>query len=132
MITVRRAVASDAGAIAALRSRSETEASRYRGHIDADHHAVVSVVALIADEVVGAVSFHDDGSVRTVSFVHVHENARGVGVGDALMAWVLDDARNVGCSHIRSTALPGDRATKNLFERNGLVARAIQVESRLD
>jgi len=33
---------------------------------------------------------------------------------------------------VQSTALPGDRATKNFFESQGMVARAILVHRWLD
>ncbi|MEY4079873.1 MAG: hypothetical protein RL430_303 [Actinomycetota bacterium] len=131
MIEVRPAVAADSGALEHFVAAAESESHRYRGHIDADARPSTSVVATIAGDVVGAVWYVDEGPVRLVTLVHVHESARGVGVGDALMDFVLRDAASSGCTHVRSTALPGDRATKNLFERNGLVARAIQVEKKL-
>jgi hypothetical protein len=37
-----------------------------------------------------------------------------------------------GAVAIQSTALPGDRATKNFFESQGMVARAIIVHRWLD
>jgi GNAT superfamily N-acetyltransferase len=55
-----------------------------------------------------------------------------VGIGelvmDALVAWAQDH----GCEAIDAVALPGDRETKNFFERFGLTARAIVVHRRLD
>jgi GNAT superfamily N-acetyltransferase len=63
---------------------------------------------------------------------HVEKVFRGVGVGDHLMDAFLAAARAAGVSRVGGEALPGDRATKNLFERNGLVARLILVERNLD
>ena len=48
---------------------------------------------------------------------------------------IIKGARNTassrGCSRIDALALPGDRDTKNLFERNGLTARLIVASSPL-
>ena len=44
-----------------------------------------------------------------------------------LLAW----ATAQGCFGIDALALPGNRATKNFFERYGLTARAIIVHKRL-
>ncbi len=63
--------------------------------------------------------------------IHVEEAARGVGVGEALMEMVLEWASDNDCRGVDSTALPGDRATKNFFESFGLVARSIKVHRRL-
>ena len=62
----------------------------------------------------------------------VEPEARGVGVGSALMTELLDAARRNGSCGIEAEALPGDRATKNFFEGFGLVARKITVHRRLD
>lgn len=131
MIEVRRAEAGDAAAIADMTGAAASESGRYRGHLDSDSRPVSSLVACVSGDVVGVLSYVDEARIRCVTLVHVREQAREVGVGDALMEFVLRDAVQAGCTHIRSSALPGDRATKNLFERNGLVARAIQVEKKL-
>ena len=66
-----------------------------------------------------------------ISTVYVDPGARELGLGDALLATLLDAARDAGMHALESTALPGDRDTKNLFERAGLVARLIVVSQRL-
>jgi ribosomal protein S18 acetylase RimI-like enzyme len=66
-----------------------------------------------------------------INHVHVIREARGIGVGDALMKRMLSDARADGVRRISSVALPGDRSTKNLFERFGLIAEAIVVSKNL-
>ena len=63
--------------------------------------------------------------------LYVLPDARGVGVGEAMMGLCLDWARRNGCIGLDSMALPGDRHTKNFFESFGLVARAIIVHRRL-
>ena len=128
---VRPAEARDADVVSMLRQRACDESGRYRGHVDADSRAFSSVVVEINGEVVGVANYADTDGSRDVLLVHVHESARNVGAGDELMDWLVEDARNNGCRFVRSSALPGDRATKNLFERHGLVARAIQVEREI-
>ncbi len=73
----------------------------------------------------------DGPPIADLVAIHVEEAARGVGVGEALMELVLDWATENGCRGVDSTALPGDRATKNFFESFGLVARSIKVHRRL-
>lgn len=61
----------------------------------------------------------------------VHPQARGIGLGYALMNNAVDVAMARGCTGIDARALPGDRATKNFFESFGLVARTIEVHKAL-
>ena len=64
--------------------------------------------------------------------VFVEPEARGVGVGEALLEFVFDWARRRHAIAIDSIVLPGNREGKNFFERFGLVARAIHVYRTLD
>lgn len=64
-------------------------------------------------------------TVATIDRIYVTKPARRVGIGDALIAGVRRTARDRGCIRIDAYALPGDRDTKNLYERNGLTARLI-------
>jgi GNAT superfamily N-acetyltransferase len=77
------------------------------------------------------VGLHDGTGLAEVSELFVEPEARGVGVGAALMDSAIEWARRCGCSGIDAYALPGDRATKNFFESFGLVARAIAVHRDL-
>lgn len=70
-------------------------------------------------------------SLGVVTDLWVHPEARGVGVGYALMRSATDTATTRGCCGIDARALPGDRVTKNFFESFGLVARAIEVHKAL-
>ncbi|MEY4362345.1 MAG: hypothetical protein RL391_1651, partial [Actinomycetota bacterium] len=72
------------------------------------------------------------GRVFTVDRVYVRAEAREVGFGDALVAAALEHARAEGCSYFEAIALPGDRETKNLYERAGVTARSIVVSRPLD
>lgn len=62
----------------------------------------------------------------------VDAEARGSGIGEAIMNLVIDEVRRAGCIGIDSRALPGDRATKNFFESFGLKARLLVVHRRFD
>jgi len=64
--------------------------------------------------------------------VHVVTAARELGFGDALLVSMIDIGRSHGCRHVEAQALPGDRETKNLYERAGITARLITVSRRLD
>ena len=67
------------------------------------------------------------GAISFIEGVFVHPDAREVGCGDAL----VDEARNVakerGGRRLEAIALPGDRETKNLYERAAITAKAITV-----
>lgn len=55
----------------------------------------------------------------------VYPDARGVGIGEAMMDLVVADLIERGCAGVDAWALPGDRATKNFFETFGLKARLL-------
>ena len=73
----------------------------------------------------------DGGLLAVMEDIYVDPAARGVAVGEVLMDAALEWARGRGCIGIDSVALPGNRDTKNFFERFGLVARAIVVHRPL-
>ena len=60
-----------------------------------------------------------------VDQVWVAPEARENGFGDALLELAIDRARSLGAAAVEGQALPGDRHTKNLYERAGIVARLI-------
>ena len=88
-------------------------------------------VALIDEVIVGYLvgSVHDD--VFAIDEVFVHEQAREVGFGDELLAAAVASGRAAGLRLLEGEALPGDRDTKNLFERAGIKARLITVSTEL-
>lgn len=69
--------------------------------------------------------------LAVVSMLWVDEAARAVGVGEALLAALVDWARAAGCDSIDAYALPGERITKNFFEAAGFKARLLTVSHRL-
>lgn len=72
----------------------------------------------------------DDGVLR-VEAVWVDPGVRELGLGDALLAAAIDSARSQGATTIEAVALPGDRATKNLYERARIKARALILSASL-
>ena len=88
-------------------------------------------VATIDGVVVGYLEMLISGAVAEVRQVWVHPGAREVGLGDSLLEHAVSAARHHGCAVLEGTALPGDRETKNLYERAGITARKIVVSTRL-
>jgi ribosomal protein S18 acetylase RimI-like enzyme len=70
--------------------------------------------------------------VGRVLQVYVHPEARELGFGDEMLAAAIEATRAAGGTTIESFALPGDRDTKNLFERAAVTARKLIVSKRLD
>ena len=71
------------------------------------------------------------GAIATIERVFVTKDARNFGIGDALVTAIIDWAKSVSLVALDGLALPGDRETKNLYERSGLVARLITVTINL-
>ena len=93
------------------------------------------MVAEVDSVIVGFATLHftqvDSERVARIVRIFVTPPARRVGVGDALIAAAKSAAREQRCTRIDALSLPGDRETKNLFERNGLTARLIVAASKL-
>ena len=74
----------------------------------------------------------EDGTAHaSIKALYVEEEARSIGVGEAMMEEMLIYANSYKAEAVDAVALPGDRATKNFFETHGLVARAIIVQKAL-
>ena len=71
------------------------------------------------------------GAMATIEQVFVTKDVRNLGIGDALVTAVIAWARTESLVALDGFALPGDRETKNLYERSGLVARLITVTTDL-
>ena len=72
------------------------------------------------------------GGTGRVQQVWVSPGAREVGFGDDLLLSAMQLARRAGAVAIEGEALPGDRETKNLYERAGVTARKIIVWKALE
>jgi GNAT superfamily N-acetyltransferase len=75
--------------------------------------------------VVRAVPLRDGTRLGVIDELYVERDAREVGVGEELLAAVEEWCREVGCSGVDATALPGQRATKNFFEGSGYTTRRL-------
>lgn len=71
------------------------------------------------------------GRLGVVGDLYVDPGARAVGVGEALADVVVAYCKQAQCLGIDAFALPGARAAKNFFERNGFVARALIMHKKL-
>lgn len=109
-------------------------ASRYEIRLDgnSDSGDKFEVNAVMGTAIIGRTMVEHVGpSIWNIVSIETHPGARGVGVGDAMMTFVLDEVRRRGGSHVSGTATPGDRQLKNLFERHGLTAKSISVGRNL-
>ncbi len=97
-----------------------------------DHTEQHVWVAAIDDVVVGYLQLRHPRGMPTgvVIQVYVQPDAREVGFGDVLLAEAIAKIRDGGGVCVESFALPGDRDTKNLYERAGITARKIIVSKR--
>jgi GNAT superfamily N-acetyltransferase len=86
--------------------------------------AVVGVLAVVAEDL--------DGQRRgRIECCYVDADARGVGVGTALMEAAVAWCKAAGCDELDALALPGDRATKQRLEASGFTARLLTLSRRL-
>jgi ribosomal protein S18 acetylase RimI-like enzyme len=114
-------------------ARRHPQASLRSALADPDQRVVVGLLddTVIGYGVVRIEALGDGGLLAVVDDLYVEPEARGVGVGEALMDELVAFAEDRGCIGIDALALPGNRATKNFFETFGLTARAIVVHRRL-
>ena len=142
-IFVRSAESDETAIWRSHRDAAAKESSRYRGEAwspatssggsASKSEPSVVLVAGVGSTVFGSVAATE--GVRGqwwIEHVFVEEPAREVGLGDALMNALVEEVRARGGVRLGSSAQPGDRSLKNLFERHGLVARTILVGRDLD
>jgi GNAT superfamily N-acetyltransferase len=73
----------------------------------------------------GWIDERTDQPVGQLAGVYVEPGARGVGLGSALVEGLVEWFGRSGCAAVDAPALPGDRATKQLFEQSGFRARLL-------
>jgi GNAT superfamily N-acetyltransferase len=71
-----------------------------------------------------------NGPVARIECCFVQAEARGVGVGTALMDALVEWCGQMGCGDIDALALPGDRAMKQRLEAAGFTARLLTLSRR--
>jgi GNAT superfamily N-acetyltransferase len=76
------------------------------------------LVSDVVDDLAGA-------TLVRIDQVWVTPDARELGFGDEMLAATIARATAAGAVAVEGQALPGDRHTKNLYERAGIVARLI-------
>lgn len=80
---------------------------------------------------VGKVDPVGEASVGVIEALYVSPEARGGGVGHALLHAIVEWFTASGCRSVDASALPGDRATKNFFEGTGFKARLLTMHRSL-
>jgi GNAT superfamily N-acetyltransferase len=103
---------------------SPEDATLYVGEF---HQAVVGLAA-------ATVTVRPHASERSgrIECCYVEEEARGVGVGTALMDSMVAWCSQRGCRSVDALALPGDRLTKQRFEGAGFTARLLVLNRPLN
>lgn len=93
----------------------------------------VVLVGCLDEVVVAFLTMHLSATRQRgiIAHVYVEVGARELGLGDALVDAAITAVRAAGLPGIESEVLPGDRETKNLFERAGLTARKLTVYKSL-
>ena len=91
------------------------------------HDAVVGLAAATT-----RVQHHSTERTGRIECCYVEEEARGVGVGsaliDSMVAWCVDQS----CRDIDALALPGDRLSKQRLEGAGFSARLLVLNRPLN
>jgi ribosomal protein S18 acetylase RimI-like enzyme len=119
---------------AAREARPEPLDAAFAALLDRDDVAVVvgTIDEVVVGFGVGRVERLRDGGVHgVVDELFVEPDARSIGVGEAVVERLLVFFGEQGCAGADALALPGNRATKNFFEQQGFVARAIVMHKRL-
>ena len=150
-VFTRRASESDCEILKSLESEARTNLDLFRGgsrHGDdlelfgqewakvVTDKSIATFVAGVDETVMGYLVARlgqaKIGKIATIEQVFVTKDARNIGIGDALVSATIRWAKAESLNALDGFALPGDRETKNLFERSGLVARLITVTTDLN
>ncbi|KGA05843.1 MAG: hypothetical protein GM46_10775 [actinobacterium acAcidi] len=146
LFIVRKAQSIDASAVLALEQQCDRESQSFRGSaqlitdapfIGNDFDNVLGnsgrlvLVVESSGDLCGFADMEISDSVAMVRRVYISEGARELGAGARLIDELRIHAKASGCTRIDAYALPGDRLTKNLFERAGMKARLLIASSDL-
>lgn len=120
---IRRAVAADLDTLVELEQRTFTHdrlsRAQYRRHLDSSTAQVL--VARRSRQLIGAavVFFRRNSQRARLYSLAIGEQARGQGVGGALLAACARLARRRGCDRIQLEVRPDNAAAIRLYEREG-------------
>ena len=91
------------------------------------------LVGTLLDVVLGymVLLIRPDKDRGVITHAFVEDGARELGLGDTMVEHAIAHVRAAELAGIEAVALPGDRETKNLYERAGLTARKITVYKSL-
>jgi GNAT superfamily N-acetyltransferase len=106
----------------------------YRALLDRDDALVV--IGLYAEVPVGfgvviVESLRSGRALGVITDLFVEEEARSVGVGEAIINDLVAFCADRHCVGIDAAALPGHRAAKNFFEAHGFTARGLVMHHAL-
>jgi GNAT superfamily N-acetyltransferase len=149
-VFTRRASESDCEVLESLESEARANLDHFRGGIrlgdefelvgkrwssvitdSSTNTFVAGVDETVMGYLVAKLGQTNSGKIATIEQVFVTKDARNIGIGDALVSATIAWAKAESLVALDGFALPGDRETKNLFERSGLVARLITVTTDL-
>jgi len=138
-IVVRTALNEDSPRIAELRDSLRMTMQDFRGgsllweerHNHPDMNNTTVYVAELRGYVVGFMVLCLRGSEIEIFEVHVDADSRGIGAGDAMISAAVAVAQDQRAVALRAEALPGDRDTKNLFERAGLISQRLMMRKQI-
>ena len=120
--------------VASLLDAARRSSAQFRGSdvlesilAKANVSALPGRIAVVDGEVKGLVVWTIAEQMLTIEVLYVEPESRGVGIGEGLVLAAMEHARSAGLKRIAGRALPGDRETKNIYERTGLVSQVILV-----
>ena len=132
-IEVRQTLDADKTKVSELYQESLSEISGKRGESSILSATVSSqgrqTAVVCVDGVVLGFCYYrtTDAAELIADWFYIAKPARKVGLGAALLDYLLEVARQANCTRIASYALPGDAKTKNFFESFGIKASLLTV-----
>jgi GNAT superfamily N-acetyltransferase len=111
---------------------SPTEHAAQGLDVSAERLATEAVVGgFVAGELVGVASLKREDRIKTrhkgvLRGMYVRRSARGTGLSDAIVEWILDRARVDGIEQVLLTVVADNVAARRLYERWGFTTYGIE------